>query len=255
MPRRPSSPANPRPRPVQPADRCPRRRWFSLCALLDRQGSADAAFHQMTIERARESNLAAIRSWRPRIGASALASKHEPPSLRPVDGFLLVQNRLPIRTDDAKADKIAGLDAEDIHPEDQRRRARWQRPVRHSAVSNRFHIGLPVPEPRIVEGHVFIGNIHIGTPERLLLASTAGTLEATSKGIDHLPVAPHRQMHMGKLGPPRQPDQSERTPLLDSLAGPYPNTAPAELALLGRPAAVMVNHHAIAAFPPGDGTF
>ena len=60
MPRRPSSPANPRPRPVQPADRCPRRRWFSHCALLDRQGSADAAFHQMTIERACERDLAAV---------------------------------------------------------------------------------------------------------------------------------------------------------------------------------------------------
>src|SRR2546427_9147087 len=124
---------------------------FTLC-LLDRHGSADAAFHEMTIERTRERDLAAIRSGRPRIGAPPLASEDEPASLRPVHAFLLVQDRLPIRTDDAKADKIAGLHAEDIHPKNQRRRGRWQRAVRHSAVSNRFQIGLPIPEPRVVEG-------------------------------------------------------------------------------------------------------
>src|SRR5437899_1636469 len=123
-------------------------------------------------------------------------------SLRPVHGLLLVQDRLPIRTDDAEADKIAGLDAEDIHPEDQRRRGRWERPVRSSAASNRFHIRLIIPESRIVEGHVFIRNVRVGLPERLLLASAAGALGPTRKGIDHLPAAPHGQVHMGKLGLP-----------------------------------------------------
>src|SRR2546426_2494162 len=174
---------------------------FTLC-LLDRHGSADAAFHQMTIERACERDLAAIRSGRPRSGAPPLTSEDEPAGLRPVHGLLLVQDRLPIRTDDAEADKIAGLDAEDIHPEDQRRRGRWERPVRNSAAPNRLHIRLAIPETPIVEGHVFIGNARIRTPERFLLNAAAGALGLTRKGIDHASVAPDRQVHMGKLGLP-----------------------------------------------------
>src|SRR5207245_9330997 len=100
--------------------------------------------------------------------------------------------------------------------------------VRSSAASNRFHIRLIIPESRIVEGHVFIRNVRVGLPERLLLASAAGALGPTRKGIDHLPAAPHGQVHMGKLGLPCKPDQSQWTAPIARLTGPNqtPVTAP-----------------------------
>src|SRR2546428_9340149 len=87
---------------------------FTLC-LLDRHGSADAAFHQMTIERACERDLAAIRSGRPRSGAPPLTSEDEPAGFGPAHEVLLVQDRLPIRAADADAGQNAGLDAAHIH--------------------------------------------------------------------------------------------------------------------------------------------
>src|SRR5256712_14106109 len=121
MPSSSSSPANTLVPPCPNSRSLPASPLVSTLCLLDLHGSADAAFHQMTIERALERDLAAIRSGRPRSGAPPLASEDEPPRLRPIHGLLLVQDRLSIRTNDAKPEPTAGLNPEDIHPEAQGR--------------------------------------------------------------------------------------------------------------------------------------
>ena len=49
-------------------------------------------------------------------------------------------------------------------------------------------------------------------------------------------------MHMGKLGPPRQADQSEWPPTLDPLTDPDPNTPTTQVAILGLPPAVVLEY-------------
>src|SRR6266511_3448052 len=92
-----------------------------ITVLLDRHRPVDAVFHRVAIERARERDPTTVGSGRPGLGMEAPSREEEPPRLGPAHGFFLVQDHLSFRTDDAKPDLITGLDAEDVHPEDQGR--------------------------------------------------------------------------------------------------------------------------------------
>jgi hypothetical protein len=121
-----------------------------------------------------------------------------------------------------KPDAITGLDAKDINPEDQGRRGRRERLIRNSAASNRLHVRLTSREPGIVEGHFLIRDVRIRAPERFLLESATGALELPCKGVHHLPIATHGQMHMGKLSPAGKADQAERTTPRNLFTNPHP---------------------------------
>jgi hypothetical protein len=57
-------------------------------------------------------------------------------------------------------------------------------------------------------------------------------------------------MHMWKLCVARQPDQPQDLTRLDLVAGPYLDTAPQEVAVLGLPGTTVTQHHRIARLLP-----
>src|SRR5581483_11999637 len=85
-----------------------------------------------------------------------LPGKGKAAGLRPVHGLLMYQDRSAVGTSDPELQAVVRFHAEDVHPENQRRRGGRQRTVRPPPLADGLHVRLAGGEAGVINRRLLI---------------------------------------------------------------------------------------------------